>query len=62
MDGGGHYPHATVEQTASGGVSIVESGDGAGPLVCIDGGESLFSPGAGAQAQFGAPTVAGILL
>src|SRR5258708_17468869 len=40
----------------------MECGDGGGALVCADGGESLRSPGPGAEAQYRTPAIAGILL
>ena len=36
MDGGGHYPHATLEQTASGGLGVMEPGHGTGAIVCVE--------------------------
>src|SRR6516165_2044735 len=33
MDGSGHYPHATLEQTTSGGVGVMEHGHGIGAVV-----------------------------
>jgi hypothetical protein len=62
MDGGGHYPPAPVEPTASGGVSVREPGDGAGALGCAHGGEPLLSAGAGAQSESRAVRSARILL
>jgi hypothetical protein len=47
MDGGGHYPHAAVEQTASGSVGFMESGNGAGALVCLVGRQPVLSTGLG---------------
>src|SRR5687767_13557861 len=35
MDGSGHYPHAAFEQTASGRVGGMESGNGAGPSCAL---------------------------
>ena len=62
MDRGGHYPHGALEQTARGGVSVMECGQGVRPVVRIDRGQSLLSRGAGAQAEHGAPTVARVVL
>src|SRR5215203_6161123 len=41
MDGRGHYPHAALKQTASGGVSVMECGHGVRPVMCADRGESV---------------------
>ena len=62
MDGSGHYPHAALKQTASGGVGVMECGNGVRPVVCADRGESVFGQGTGAQAQLGGLTVAGVVL
>src|SRR4029450_5425616 len=62
MGGGGHQAHATLKQTPSRGVSVMECGHGVRPVVCAGRGESVLSPGLGAQAQYGAPTVAGVVL
>ena len=62
MDGSRHYPPAALEQTPSDRVSLMESGDGAGPVVCAERRQCSSWPRTGAQAQHGAATVAGILL
>jgi hypothetical protein len=58
MDRGGHYPPAALTQTTSGGVSVMGSRDGAGPLGCADGGEPVVSAGAGAETPYRAPPLA----
>src|SRR5215210_4789402 len=61
MDGRGHYPQAARKQTASGGVSVMECGQGVRPVMCAERGESVLGHGTGAQAQHGAPTGAGVV-
>jgi hypothetical protein len=62
VDRSRHYPHAPVEQTPSDGVGVVECGDGGGPVVRPERGQHVPGPRLGAQAQYRAPAVAGILL
>src|SRR5262245_38884137 len=62
VDRGGHHSLAPFEQTPSDGVGLVECGDGVGPLVRPERGQSIFGSGPGAPTQYRAPAVAGILL
>src|SRR5687767_13953746 len=62
VDRGDHHALAAVEQTPSGGVGLVESGEGVGAVLRGERSRSVLGAGLGAQAQYGAPAVAGILL
>src|SRR6266508_4393078 len=55
-------PLAPLEQTASDRLGPVEPGDGAGPLLCVDGGQCLPGDVAGPQRARRAPAVARVLL
>src|SRR5215510_3442815 len=62
MDRGGHHTLAPLEQAPGGGVGLVESGAGLGAVVRPERGQSGFGAGLGAQAQYRASAVAGVLL
>src|SRR4051812_7192492 len=62
MDGSRHYPHAPLEQTASGGIGVMEFRDGVSALLCSDCREPVLSGGLGAEGQHGTATVTGVVL
>src|SRR4029434_82258 len=59
-----HYPDALApfDQATSDGLGPVESGHGAGPLLCVDCGQCVPGDVAGSQRTYGAPAVACVLL
>src|SRR5229473_6192071 len=62
VDRSGQPSFAPFEQTPSDGVGVVERGNGVGPLVRPERCQHVFGSGPGAQVQYRAPAVAGILL
>ena len=51
-----------LESSASGGVSVVEPGDGLGAQVWLESGERLAGPVVGSTGRDAAPTLAGMVL
>src|SRR6266487_1831746 len=55
-------PLPALESPASGGLSLVESGNGLGAQLWLESGERLTGPAAGATGRDAAPTLAGMVL
>src|SRR6266571_4559156 len=55
-------PLAALESPASGGLSLVEPGNGLGAQLWLESGERLACPAAGSTGRDAAPTLAGIVL
>src|SRR4029453_11192854 len=62
MDDDHSHPPAALEQTASHRLGPVEPGDGAGPLLCVDGRQCLPGDVAGPKRARRPPAAARVLL